>query len=664
MREERPTYEELEARLAVAERNAQDVATQSAREWRTTFDSMVNAVFLLDADCVIRRCNRAFRDLVDKPFNEIINQSCCDVVHGACDRPGFCPLDVARHSRKRESVTLPMGDQWRDIVVDPILDDNGQFIGAVHTISDVTTAVQVERTLRKERDIAQGYLDIVGTMIVALNVKGEVALINRRGCEILEYAQEEVLGKSWFDNFLPERLRAEVKAVSAKLLADEIEPVEYFENPVLTRSGEERLIAWHNTAVRDEDGAVIGHLSAGQDITELKRAEDEGLQLETQLRRAQKMEAIGRLAGGVAHDFNNILMGIEGFTQVVRDQLEPNSEPYEELGEVMELTTRAAELTQQLLAFSRRQPLQPQRVDLNNMVSHSAKMLQRLIGENIDLQASCVGALGYVKVDPGQMDQVLMNLAVNARDAMPQGGRLRIETSDIKIGSSGGNDAVKMRPGPYVLLTVADSGIGMDAATYQQVFDPFFTTKGVGKGTGLGLSTVYGIVKQHEGYIWIDSAPGVGTTFRIYLPRVDSGAKRTRRNSATAAGTRGKETLLVVEDEASVRLTLRYGLESLGYRVLLAASGQEAEALIPNELSGIDLMVSDVLLPDWPGPAAYERLAVQRPDLKVLFMSGYAEREILERAGIEDGTPFLQKPFLTSRLAEKIREVLDASVAV
>ncbi len=382
--------------------------------------------------------------------------------------------------------------------------------------------------------------------------------------------------------------------------------------------------------------------------------------LEEQLRQAQKMEAVGLLAGGVAHDFNNILMGIQGFTQYASNQLEVDSQPHKDLAEVMALVERGASLTRQLLSFSRRQPMQLKDANLNDLIANAAKMLRRLIGENIDLQTSSTVDLGYVHVDPIQMDQVLINLAVNARDAMPAGGQLCIATANVDFVHRGNTPCAVMEPGRYVMLSVVDSGVGMSEETRQRVFEPFFTTKDIGKGTGLGLPTVYGIVKQHGGYIWIESAPDVGTTIKIYLPRVEASRKPSRHDGPEKFAPQGSETILLVEDEEAVRNTLCRDLESLGYKLLVAASGEEAELLVRDNATAVDLLVSDVVLPDWPGPVVYERLVAGRPALKVIFISGYAELETLRQAGIQEGTPFLQKPFKSIDLARKIREVLVA----
>jgi len=288
-------------------------------------------------------------------------------------------------------------------------------------------------------------------------------------------------------------------------------------------------------------------------------------------------------------------------------------------------------------------------------------MLRRLIGEDVRLQEFCSEDLRLVRVDPGQMDQILMNLAVNARDAMPTGGLLTIQAENVDIPAAPGRGPMPMEAGAYVLLSLSDTGTGMREETRKRAFEPFFTTKGLGQGTGLGLSTVYGIVKQHNGYIWIDSQPGEGTTFRIYIPAAEAATAACSDESlAPSPIPRGTETLLVVEDEAAVRVTLKRALEALGYNVLVAASGKEAETLSKEQSTTIDLLVSDVVLPDWPGPQVYEHLASQRRGLKVVYISGYAEEETLRRAGVQDGVPFIQKPFNREVLGEKVREVLAA----
>ncbi len=387
------------------------------------------------------------------------------------------------------------------------------------------------------------------------------------------------------------------------------------------------------------------------DITERKN-------LEEQLRQAQRIEAVGRLAGGVAHDFNNLLTAILGYSDIVLEQLPGGDRLRHYVGEIKKAGERAASLTRQLLAFSRQQVLAPLVLDLNAVVADMEKMLRRLIGEDIELVTVLAHDLARVKADPSQLEQVIMNLAVNARDAMPEGGRLSLATANFLVDETYAQRHVGLKPGPYVTLTVTDTGCGMDAETLSRIFEPFFTTKEKGKGTGLGLSTVYGVVKQSGGYIEVESEPGRGTAFRVYLPQVEESLTNVKEREPAAAPSSGAETILLVEDEESVRTLVESVLRSKGYKVIPAARGDEALALSEQYAQPIALMLVDMVMPRMSGRELARRLAPLHPETKVLFMSGYAGSSASD--GLDADTHFIQKPFTSEALARKVRETLDA----
>ena len=393
---------------------------------------------------------------------------------------------------------------------------------------------------------------------------------------------------------------------------------------------------------------------------ETQRAYEELAQTQDQLAQAGKMEAIGHLAGGVAHDFNNLLMVIMGRTEMLMKDL-GDADPRHSTAKVIEQTAlRAADLTRQLLAFSRKQVLNPAVLDLNAVVSKMGEMLRRLIGEDIALVTGLGSSLGHVKADPGQIEQIIMNLAVNARDAMPEGGRLTLETANIELDVAYARKHVGARPGPHVMLALSDTGTGMDAQTQARIFEPFFTTKGPRKGTGLGLAMVYGIVKQSGGNIWVYSEPGQGTTFKIYLPRVGEPVDAGHGGVLLAAPAHGMETVLLVEDEDAVRDLARDILAGCGYTVLEARHGAEALGISAAHAGKIDLMLTDVVMPEMNGRELAERLAAQRPETKVLYMSGYTDHAVVHHGVLAPQTEFLQKPFTEAVLTRKLRELLDA----
>jgi nitrogen-specific signal transduction histidine kinase len=393
----------------------------------------------------------------------------------------------------------------------------------------------------------------------------------------------------------------------------------------------------------------VGTEAICRDITERQ-------QLEEQLRQSQRVESVGRLAGGIAHDFNNLLTVIAGYTEALLDRKDPVDEP--ELTEIAAAAERAAILTHQLLAFSRRQVLQPTVLNLNQVVADITQMLERLLGERIEIVSSLDATIAPVLADVNQLEQVIVNLAVNARDAMPDGGTLTIETGSVELDHE---YVVKHREatvGRHSMLAVSDTGTGMDAATMANLFEPFFTTKPVGIGTGLGLATVYGIVKQSGGNIWVYSEPGRGTTFKVYLPVSEAPLTPAQSSDRVAIPT-GNETILIVEDEQALRDLVVQMLATRGYRAIAAETVQHAVELIDNDELSIDLLLTDLVMPGTNGRELAEQVRARRPDVRVLFMSGYADAAVLSTGTLEPGSAFVEKPFSANELAHKVREVLD-----
>jgi signal transduction histidine kinase len=392
---------------------------------------------------------------------------------------------------------------------------------------------------------------------------------------------------------------------------------------------------------------------------EEKTLREEHERLKLQLSQSQKMEAIGRLAGGIAHDFNNHLGIMIGYSERLLDRLGPDDPLRKSAGMIKDAGLRAATLTRQLLAFSRRQVFEPRILDANAVIVELEKMLRPLIGEDIELILSLNAATGRVQADPAQIDQVIMNLVINSRDAMPQGGRLTIETTDVELDEEYASKHATVRPGSYVMVAVSDNGMGMDNETQTHMFEPFFTTKEKGKGTGLGLATVYGIVKQSGGYIWVYSEPGKGTTFKIYLPRAEAGIQQADAERVSSAILKGEETVLVVEDEGMLLELACEFLQSSGYAVLEAGNGSKAVEISRGHRGPIHLLMTDAVMPGMSGRELAQRLHDDRPDIKVLYVSGYTDDSVLRNGLLEPGTAFLQKPFTRDSLARKVREVLD-----
>jgi PAS domain S-box-containing protein len=487
---------------------------------------------------------------------------------------------------------------------------------------------------------------------------GQVVDANPFLMSLLGYSHADFLGKKLWD-LGPFTNVAISRDVFKEL--QEKDYVRYEDLPLETRDG--RLINVEfvsNVYLVGQNRVIQCNI---RDISERKRSEAEHKKLEQQLQASQKMEAIGILAGGVAHDFNNLLSVILGYTEFAIQALWDGDPLKDDLLEVKKAGDRAAVLTRQLLAFGRKQVLQSVPLNLNQVAEGVEKMLRRILGEDIDYVQVLAPDLGIVRADPGQIEQVLMNLVVNARDAMSEGGKLTIETCNIDLDEEYAAHHVSVKPGPYVRIAVTDTGCGMDEQTKAQLFEPFFTTKEKGKGTGLGLSTVYGIVKQSGGNIWVYSELGQGTTFKIYLPRELSARVTSSRLRAIPEPAKGTETILLVEDEEAIRKVAKRSLEAAGYKVLTAGAGDEA-LLVSSQYAGkIHLVLTDMVMPRMSGKALAQELVKMRPTVKVLYMSGYADNAFVHHGVVDDGMQFIGKPFTGTELAHKVRNVLDCDIS-
>jgi len=515
----------------------------------------------------------------------------------------------------------------------------------------------VEQAVRKQR-LAQALLDSderyrfvtenIADAVFLLELDGRIALGNHRAETITGYAQAELVGRAFF-SLLPEAGAREARARLSDVRAG-VKVSPFFEVELIQKDGARVLIEVHVTSVL-KDGQPVARLGVARDITERRYLED-------QLRQAQKMEGIGRLAAGVAHDFNNLLTAIGGRCYLVLNALTSENPIRREIEIIQDAAERAAKLTHQLLAFSRKQILDPCVLDLNATVTGIEPLLRRMIREDIEIATALDSAAGRVKADAGQIEQVLLNLAVNASDAMPNGGWLTLATGNVTLDEAYARTHAEVEPGPYVMLSVSDTGHGMTAEVQAHIFEPFFTTKEVGKGTGLGLATVYGIAKQSGGHITVHSEPGHGAVFKLYLPRVEEAPGTAEPARPTEITRRGSETVLLVEDDEPLRTLAREILSIQGYTVLDATSPSEALRLADAHPGPIHLLLTDVVMPQMNGRQVADHLLAARPGLKVLFMSGYTDAAIVEHGVLEPGTHFLQKPFTPDGLSRKVREAL------
>ncbi len=541
-------------------------------------------------------------------------------------------------------------EYMREGAADYLLKDRITRLGSA--VQNSLERSRQKRALRRNQLLLRRVIDTTPSFIFVRDRDGRFVLANRSLAEYYDTTVEEMLGRRDAD-FNPHAEEV------AAFLADDREvltlrrTVRREETVTEPRTGERRWFHVIKTPLvlpGGEDALVLGIVA---DVTERKR-------LEEQFYQSQKMEAIGQLAGGVAHDFNNLLTVILGNVEFLLGDLPPDDKRREELSEVRDAAARAAGLTRQLLAFSRRQVVEARPLDLNALVTGVEKLLRRLLGEDVELSTALGPELGTVVADAGQLEQVLVNLAVNARDAMPEGGRLTIETANVELDEEYAASHISVVPGPHVMLAVSDTGVGMDEQTKLRIFDPFFTTKEPGKGTGLGLATVYGIVKQNGGNIWVYSERGRGTSFKIYFPRTEAVVRRITPGSMPAVEG-GIETILLAEDEEAVRRLAQRVLEAQGYTVLAAATPAEALKLARRHEGTIDLLVTDVVMPGMSGPDLAREVVVERPDMRVLYVSGYTHDAVTRHRVLPEGATFLQKPFTAPALARRVRAVLDVT---
>ncbi len=581
-----------------------------------------------------------FRQLVHPDDWAIVEDARTRVMHGEPARTlAFRTVVENGHARYVEAIA------------EPIRNHDGQITRVVGTIQDISERKAAEGVLRGSQERLQLAVRATGLGPWDWDLTTNQVEFSPEWKRQIGYEPHELSGgyQEWESRIHPDDLQRVLTALRSYLEGHQPEYATEFR--LRHKNGTYRWIYTRGVALRDASGRQTHMIGCHLDITERK-------QLEEQYRQSQKMQAIGQLAGGIAHDFNNLLTAIYGYAELVAEELGPSHRSQRDVGEIRSAAMSAASLTRQLLAFSRRQILKPQVLDIEHALRRMQQLLGRVIGENISLVIK-PSATGRVTADPGQIEQVIINLAVNARDAMPNGGTLLIETADVDLDATFAAQHRGAGAGTHVLIAVSDTGMGMDEETRAHLFEPFFTTKSAGRGTGLGLATVYGIVKQSGGSIWVYSEPGKGTTFKIYLPSTTAGAEPPPALVDTSA-LRGTETVLVVEDQAAVRELIEKTLRRFGYTVIAAATGAEGLAAAGAHRGPIHLMLTDVVLPGGSGREAARQVHATRPTIRVLYMSGYTDDAIVRHRVLDQGLAFIQKPFTAADVARKIRDVLAA----
>jgi PAS domain S-box-containing protein len=630
-------------------KRAEEALRASEAELRALFGAMTDVFLVLDAEgrylkiapTATSCLYKPPADMLGKTLHEVFPQEEADFFLTHIRRA----IELSRMHRVEYKLQIGETEVWFDGSVSPLSKDS-----VVWVARDITERKQTEEELKKSEDRYRDIVENAHDIIYSHDLEGNYTSINRSGERILGYTREEVLKMKRDQVVAPEYLEKAREMITRKLAGEE-ETV--YDLEIIAKDGR-RIAVEVNTHLVYQEGVAVGVQGVARDVTERR-------ELEEQLRQAQKLEAIGLLAGGIAHDFNNLLTAITGYSDLTIKRLKTEDPLRRNVEEIKKAGERAASLIRQLLAFSHNQVLQPVVLNLNAVVAEMEKMLRRLIAEDIELRTALDPALGRVKADPGQIEQVIVNLVVNARDAMPAGGKLTIETANVYLDEGYAARHVAVKPGHYIMLAVSDTGTGMDEKIQARIFEPFFTTKAQGKGTGLGLSTVYGIVRQSGGNILVYSEVGRGTTFKIYLPYTASGAPEYKRSAETEEVDHGTETILLAEDDKTVRRLVREVLESYGYQVLEAANGGAAFLICERHEGPIHLLLTDVVMPEMGGRELAARLAQLRTEMRVLYMSGYAADAIVHQGVLVEGANFIQKPFAAHALALKVREVLDKS---
>ena len=642
-------------------KRAEQALVESEKQFRATFDLAAVGVANLALDGRWLRVNPKLCEILGYSREEMLQRRFQDITHPDDLQANLelgrqlIPGKIGSYSLEKRYVRNDGGIVWCNLTVALARDDDGQPNFFIAVIEDITDRKLAEDALRKSEERFSRFFhgSTVGTSITRLS-DGLFADVNNAYLCFVGYTREEVVGKDALELGIWANLEERAKMIE---MLQKQGRVKDFETTFRTKSGEIRNVSL-SVEVIDLTGQQY-ILGLTHDITEHKRAKEEQEKLEAQLFQAQKMESVGRLAGGVAHDFNNMLSVIIGRAEMAIDQVGRTDPLFEDLQEILKAGQRSADLTRQLLAFARKQTAIPTILDLNDTISGILKMLRRLIGEDIDLHWVPGPDVWKVKIDPSQVDQILANLIVNARDAISGVGAITMRTENVVIDDSIRTDHLEFIPGDYVKLTVRDTGEGMSQEVRENIFEPFFTTKELGKGTGLGLSTVYGIVKQNDGSIYVASELGKGTTFKIYLPRFEAEIAQVASEEVAGKRPTGTETILLVEDDEAILNLSNMILEKLGYTVLAAHSPVHAIHLVEEHPGELHLLITDVVMPEMNGRALAEQLGAIRPNLKCLYMSGYTADVIAHQGILDEGVNFIQKPFGSDDLASKVRQVLD-----
>ncbi len=655
-------FNKLEKKMLALEIANQELKTMEEM-YRLSFEHVTDVIYTIDADLRITSISPSVERILGYKPQDFLGRPVADL--GNIFVPEFLEQAVADMGSVLKGETIPAATyqfiskdgtiKYGEVSGSPIMRED-RVIGMISVARDVTERKRLEEALRASEASFTMLVDTIPDIVTRTDLSGKILFTNDYVPKVTGYTHEELEGRNLLDFISPDEPDGAVKRMTAILSEGRQGPNVYH---MIMKDGRKIPFEVNGDVLRDKDGKPFGRVHICRDISLRIKAEQEKEQLQEKLVQAQKMESIGRLAGGIAHDFNNMLGVILGHVELALENIQPGQTLYNSLQEIRKAAQRSADLTSQLLAFARRQTVSPQILDMNETVTKMLKMLQRLIGEDINLAWLPGHNVWPIEIDPSQIDQILANLCVNARDAITGTGKVTIETENVTLDQTYCTDHPGFIPGEYVLLTVSDDGCGMSRETQSKLFEPFFTTKETGKGTGLGLAMVYGIVKQNNGFINIYSEPDKGTTCRIYLPRHHGNGRRKRMEDIQETPLRGGETVLVVEDERAILDLVGIILRGQGYSVLAAATPDEAISLAAKHNGDIHLLLTDVVMPKMNGRDLAGILQSRHPHLKCLFTSGYTANVIAHHGILDDGVHFIAKPFSRKDLAFKVRAALD-----
>jgi len=633
-------------------KQAEEALRDGERFLQNVFDAIKDGISVLDLNLKIVRVNSWMEEMYSKE-RKFAERKCYEVYQKRDTPCPWCPSLKTIETGETNNAIVPYPSEenptgWIELSSFPLRNIEGDMVGVIEYVKDITQQKRAEESLRKSEEHYRSIFEDSRDAVYITTRDGKFIDANQSALDLFGYSREEMASVN--------ALQLYVHPSDAGKFEKEIEKRGILRDHEVTfrkKDGTEMDCLLNTTLRRANDGSILAYQGIIRDMTEHKK-------LEAQLLQAQKMEAVGTLAGGVAHDFNNILTTIIGNASLALMEVDKDGTLREEIGEIKTAGERAAALTRQLLAFSRKQIIQPKVLDFNELLAGIEKMLGRLIGEDIELLTIPGPELWQVETDPGQMEQVIMNLVINARDAMPNGGKLTVETANVDLdGNYFRKHGIEEQVGSYGVISVSDTGSGMDKETREHIFEPFFTTKEIGKGTGLGLSTVYGIVKQNNGFIWVYSESGQGSTFKVYLPKAKGDVEEEEKERTSVSELGGSETVLIVEDDDSLRNLARKTLQQHGYKVMDAENGEDALRVSKEYEGSIDLMITDVVMPKMGGKETAERLQPLYPHMKVIYMSGYTDKAIVHHGVLAPELNFIEKPFSPEKLALKVLEVLD-----